>query len=84
MGIEGKLSWFGGREVAELVDIVVMDVLCRGLFGAVALAVVSGCAAKLKVVGDEAMMIGENYPGPSSPAVSSSSERSSDEICRRW
>ena len=86
MGIEGEnYRGSGGREVAELVDIVVNGRTSRrGLLGAVALAVVSGCAAKLKsVVGDEAM-IGENYPGgPSSPAVSSSSkERSSDEICR--
>ena len=58
--------------MAELVDIVVNGRTSRrGLLGTVALAVVSGCAAKLKVVGDEAM-IGENYPGPSSPAVSSS------------
>lgn len=51
-GINGGGS--EGREAAELVDVVVNGRTSRrGLFGAVALAVVSGCAAKLKsVVGE--------------------------------
>ncbi|OGJ43329.1 hypothetical protein A3B60_03890 [Candidatus Peregrinibacteria bacterium RIFCSPLOWO2_01_FULL_39_12] len=97
MSIEGGNEAVGcggseGREAADLVDIVVNGRTSRrGLLGAVALAVASGCAARVKsVVGGG----GASYPDGSLLSSSSPSavpgevrgdqkEQSSEEICRK-
>ena len=79
MSVEGENEGGSeGREAADLVDIVVNGRTSRrGLLGVVALAVASGCAARVGSVAGDYVVSGSH------PVEESSSSNVSGEICRK-